>query len=217
MIARRPKSSNEQTEVVLKSEVKDNNSLSLDAMEIILKRSKISEQELSQFSSISAQEKKSLRILIPLMNDAIFENLDKNSVTGTLEKLKLEPVQMDSENPYTGKLSIIRTRNILPGTRYFHAQYFSSNNQSHYLQYISFEFKPGPESFAIVKEMVRKEFNLPKPVTENENYISWKKEDRIIWIKKLDANDLNKKDPYNSYDLKKDIGTIVMTVETEIH
>jgi len=216
MIARRTNNSNEQTKVVLKSEEKDQG-LALDAMETSLKRSKISEQELSQFSTISAREKKSLRILIPLMNEAIFENLDKNSVTETLEKLKLEPIQMDSENPYTGKLSIIRTKNILPGTRYFHAQYFSSNNQSHYLQYISFEFKPGPESLAIVKEMVRKEFNLAKPVTENENYVSWKKEDRVIWIKKLDVNDLKKKDPYNSYDLKTDVGTVVMTVETEIH
>ena len=54
-----------------------------------------------------------------------------------------EPYISQDRNAFTGELTIVRTKSPLPGTRYFHAQYFSDENGEKFLQHMSFQSKPG--------------------------------------------------------------------------
>ena len=177
-----------------------------------------SSEELSKFNDFDLTEKKSLIILSTFLNDAINGNLPMNSLVEDLKELKLKPIVMKDENEYTGTLNIVRTKDTLPGTRYFHAQYYEGQDTPSFLQHLSFEFKGGNKSFEMVKIVIQNLIgNKSLPTQESEKYISWKIGDKNIWIKKLDLEDISKDDTYNSYNLKNDVGTIRVTTELEIH
>ncbi len=63
-----------------------------------------------------------------------------------LEKAKLDPVVADWSNDDTGKMEIVRTNETMPGTRYFHAQFFENADGTPLLQHMSFEFRPSPDA-----------------------------------------------------------------------
>ena len=141
-----------------------------------------------------------------------------DSLVEDLKDLKLKPIVMKDKNEYTGTLNIVRTKDTLPGTRYVHAQYYEGEDTPSFLQHLSFEFRGGDKAFDMVKKVVQDQIGMTsKPTKQSENYISWRIGDKNIWIKKLSLEDISKDDPYNSYNLKRDVGTIRVTTELEIH
>lgn len=192
-----------------------------EQIEVLIKKSNAPVDELNQYPNIDEETKKSFLVMSSLVKEAITGELPYNDFIQSLEDMELRPTQMINENTHTGRMSIVRTQNILPGTRYLHAQYFSDEGTSDkaYLQHVSFELRPGPDSFRMAKEIIAKQFKITsKPKNENENYISWNIDNkRLVWVKKMSKEDLKIKDPYNSYDPAKDAGTIVVTIEEEIH
>jgi len=174
--------------------------------------------ELSEFKGIALDEKKSLVTLTSLIDEALTNPSSLNLMVQKLDELHLKPLVMKESNPQTGSLDIVRTNEALPGTRYLHAQYFSSEDGSNFLQHVSFEFKGNKESFDMLKKVVQKQFKITEPpTTENKKFIAWNVDGRSVWIKKLDIEDLTKKSPFNAYDAKNDVGTIRFGSEAEIH
>lgn len=121
------------------------------------------------------------------------------------------------KNDYTGSMTVVRTREALPGTRYLHAQYFTDEEGEQVLQHLSFEYRPGPHAMTDVVNQVKTLFNVSqKPTMEKKDFISWNKDDGYtVWIKQMGEDDI-KDDPFNAYT-KQDIGTIRVAIELEIH
>ncbi len=134
-----------------------------------------------------------------------------------LETSRQQPQIFRDSNEQTGDLLIVRTRSPLPGTRYFHAQYFSDKNDQHFLQHMSFEFRPGDKSLPSVIASLQSTFSgLPAPKIKKEGYVQWDAgHGYILWAKKMELADLQD-DPFNSYTLD-DAGTIRVAIELEIH
>jgi hypothetical protein len=127
-----------------------------------------------------------------------------------------DPVVAHDANPYTGEMAIVRTRRPLPGTRYFHAQFFSDEKSDSFVQHMSFEYKPGPEAMSDAVMAVQDAFHLGAPETERDGYVRWNlDEGRILWVKRLEMDEL-REDPFNAYT-PADVGTIRVAIEAEIH
>jgi hypothetical protein len=142
---------------------------------------------------------------------------DPKKLVRDLQLAGLKPVVTQNFNPDTGKMLIIRTGEALPGTRYFHAQFFEDENKQPYLQHMSFEFRPGPDAMDKAVKAVEAQFaGLGKPSIKNDGYVQWQiKNDYIVWVKRMSAEDL-KNDPFNAYT-KADAGTVRLVVDEEIH
>jgi hypothetical protein len=168
-------------------------------------------------SQDSAKEKSSLED----MSKTLFQFTRPDSRLGDLvqylESSQQEPQVARNSNPDTGEMVIVRTRNPLPGTRYFHAQYFSDENQQSFVQHMSFEFKPSPTALNEAVETLQKNFpDLPAPKTRNADFVQWSVPGGyVLWVKKMTAEEL-KDDPFNAYTAD-DVGTVRVAVEREIH
>lgn len=134
-----------------------------------------------------------------------------------LESSRQQPQVTHDSNPDTGEMVIVRTRSPLPGTRYFHAQYFSDENNKSFVQHMSFEFKPGPTAMNDALNAVENAFpNLPDPKVRKGDFIQWEVPGGyVLWIQKMKSQDLQD-DPFNAYT-EKDVGTIRVAMELEIH
>ena len=133
------------------------------------------------------------------------------------EKSHQEPVVAKDSNPATGDMMVVRTKSPLPGTRYFHAQYFNDENGVPFPQHMSFEFRPGVQSMAEAIAYVQRTFSgLKSPVIQKDDFIKWDLDgDYVVWIKKMAAQDL-RDDPFNAYT-SSDVGTVRVAVEQDIH
>lgn len=165
---------------------------------------------------IPNNEKESLNAYSTIMKDFSATKKSKEELVTILNDFKLEVIQKSDSNEETGTMSIIRTRKTLPGTRYFHAQYFA-DDQGQTLQHLSFELRPGPNAMNEAKSSLIKNFSLKsQPTMDKEGFISWQqKSGYTLWIKKLTSEDL-KDDPFNAYG-PEDVGTIRVAMELEIH
>ncbi len=134
-----------------------------------------------------------------------------------LEGAGQKPLVVNNSNADTGEMAIVRTGSPLPGTRYFHAQYFSDAGDKGFVQHMSFELKSAPGAMNSAEVAVQNNFpNLPNPSRRTADYIQWDLPNgQILWIKKLAATDL-KDNPFNAYTAG-DVGTIRVAVELEIH
>lgn len=164
-----------------------------------------------------SEEVRALRAMVELVREAA---QPETSIEQTILKLRefgVEPDIFENNNPDTGSLYIVRTKNPFRGTRYFHAQYFGGEGAAPFLQHVSFEFRPGPsamrEAIAAVEDAFPK---LGKPTENSADFRQYAVgDDYIVWIKKMNAEDLQD-DAFNAYDAS-DLGTIQVTVELEIH
>ena len=166
-------------------------------------------------ASIPTEQKAALESLSTILAQA-----DHSSLTQLLEQLQKsgqQPLLARDANPDSGEMFIVRTKSPLPGTRYFHAQYFTGEDGQRFVQHMSFEFKPGPDAMEAAIATVEKTFtNLTRPKVKRPDYVKWGMDDKyIVWVKKMTAAEL-KDDPFNSYSLD-DEGTIRVAVELEIH
>jgi hypothetical protein len=118
-----------------------------------------------------------------------------------LESSRQEPVVTKDSNPDTGELVIVRTRRPLPGTRYFHAQYFAGDDKKSFVQHMSFEYKPGPTALREAMDAIQESFGViaSEAKIRKVDYIQWNLEGhQILWLKKLNEKDLQD-NPFNAY------------------
>lgn len=163
------------------------------------------------------QENASLEEMTRTLSLYTQSNYNLPALVEYLKKSGEQPFVARDTNPYTGEMIIVRTKAPLPGTRYFHAQYFTSEDGQRTPQHMSFEIKPGPTALNDAAVAVEKAFtNLPRPSVKRPDFIQWDlDQDHIVWIKKMDTADL-RDDPYNAYTAA-DSGTVRVAVELEIH
>lgn len=145
------------------------------------------------------------------------KNVVVKDIVDRLEGLGLTPVVAKNSNESTGSMYTVRTKNSLPGARYFHAQLFTDENGKQFVQHMSFEYRPGENAFAEGVATAIREFGLSEsPAIKKDGFYSWNTNDGyVIWVKKMSEEDI-KDDPFNAYS-KKDIGTIRIAKEIEIH
>lgn len=129
----------------------------------------------------------------------------------------LTPDYSQSSNPHTGKMVTIRTQNTLPGVRYPHSQLFSNDRNEMEMQHTSIEYRPGPQAFERVNEMVQELYQVKGGESSKDgNFIKYKLgKGQVLWVQKMAAKDL-KDSPFNAYE-ESDVGTIRMAIEQEIH
>jgi hypothetical protein len=130
-----------------------------------------------------------------------------------LKKTRQEPFLVRDKNDETGEMIIVRTKSPLPGTRYFHAQYFTDETMQAFAQHMSFELHASPQAMNQAIQTVKEAFpNLDAPSEESRDFIQWDLEDGyVIWIKRLGAEDIQE-NPFNFYSAE-DIGSIRIAVE----
>lgn len=190
----------------------------IDQIQTSTTNAQVSNDDLIVIPPFVAQNKdeESLGIMSVLMKESLSLERESQDLVRELDKLQLAPEHSVDANPYTGDMAIIRTKKNLPGTRYFHAQYFKDESGREFLQHMSFEFKGGPGAFERAKAAAHTMINLGKPVKVTKDFIQWNiSEDRELWIKVMSEKDLLN-DPYNAYT-KEDVGTIRLAIEKKIH
>jgi len=171
----------------------------------------------AKISSITGPEVQSLDSLGHTLSQVGQPAFTLKGLLEDLQKSGQQPLVVRDNNPDSGEMLIVRTKSPLPGTRYFHAQYFTDEDGSRFVQHMSFEFKPGPDAMAAAVATVERNFpNLSRPVVQKPDYVKWILDNHyIVWVKKMAEADLQD-DPFNSYSVS-DNGTIRVAVELEIH
>lgn len=175
----------------------------------------------SALASPPAKRSQDPRVSLNAMSTVLVDALrGKKNLEQIVQHLKISgqaPVVTRESNKATGEMTIVRTENPLPGTRYFHAQYFTDENNQRFVQHMSFEFKPGPHAMNDAVRAAIQSFSLGAPTERTDDFVKWDLEDNyILWIKRKSARDLQN-DPFKAYDIKKDNGTVQMALEQEIH
>lgn len=138
-------------------------------------------------------------------------------LTSFLSSSQQKPLVARQTNSDTGEMLIVRTNNPLPGTRYFHAQYFTDENSQTFLQHMSFEVRPGSSAMAEAIAAIHTAFpSLPNPTVKTPGFVKWSIDEKyIVWVKQLTSTDL-KDNPFNAYT-ENDVGTVRVAIEAEIH
>lgn len=140
---------------------------------------------------------------------------EMNDVIDDLDKRNMDPVLLKDSNPHTGTMYVLRTESPLPGTRYFHAQYFTDDKKEPFLQHMSFDMKPEKTAFQDAILSIKKIFGkLGTPSINKKDFIMWPwKKGYNIWVQRLDKDQLAG-DPFNAYAAN-DIGTVKIAVELD--
>lgn len=163
--------------------------------------------------ALSAQLKNQ-KFLASLLHEFIKPERKPEELFQFLRSSRQRPYLLRDKNDITGEMDIIRTKSPLPGTRYFHAQYFGDANNPRFLQHMSFEL-PGsePQAWSQALDTVQSSFpGLRSPVASRPDFVEWDAGDGYsLWIKRLDASDL-KDNPFNAYT-PADVGTIRVAIE----
>lgn len=165
-----------------------------------------------------SQARASLQYMSATLNAAFRNSRNLDALMESLKRSGQNPFATRDGSEDAGYTFFIRTKNPLPGTRNFHAQYIDgSSTKVPVVENISFEFKPGPTAFRDAIQAAQQSFSVGKPVEETADFVKWKLDDTYnLWIKKKGLKDL-RDNPFSAYDPKTDVGTVEMTVEVEIH
>lgn len=133
-----------------------------------------------------------------------------------LVRLGFQPmVAKDSSDEGIGSMIVVRTKNALPGTRYFHAQFFTDENGQFFPQHISFEFRPSQSMGDVVASLESRFGKLGRPTTNDGVWMTWKlPNDYSLWIKRLEPADLDG-NPYNAYS-PGDVNTLRVAIEKDV-
>jgi len=206
-------------EVTLESEQPNSPSEQSNDQKIDLSKSSDSESHSSNannFFVAQNKEEESLGLMTQILKDSLPLEKESQDLVRELDNNQLSPELARDSNPYTGDMMIVRTKRNLPGTRYFHAQYFVGEDGKEFLQHMSFEFKGGAGAFDRAISAAQTLAQLGAPVKKTKDFIQWNiSENREVWIKIMGEKDLID-DPYNAYT-KADVGTIRVAVEKKIH
>jgi len=161
----------------------------------------------------SANAKTSLKQMTEILAAFTVQERKLSDLMEALKKAQQEPFQVRDSNQHTGEMIIVRTKSPPQGTRYFHAQYFTDENQQSFAQHMSFEFRPSPEAMDQAIEMVQETFpDLGAPMEETRDFIQWElPHGYVVWVKRLNHEDITNS-PFNSYN-QGDIGSIRVAIE----
>ncbi len=175
------------------------------------------QQNSSKPNDLKPEERAALTNYAGTLYEFSRKGANPKSLIQRLTQQGLKPEVAQDFNKETGKLLVVRTEETLPGTRYFHAQFFEDENKQPFLQHMSFEFRPGPESMKTAVDAVQEKFpGLGRPESQSDGYVLWKTQDGyVVWVKKMSAQDL-KHDPFNAY-APEDVDTVRVVVEQDIH
>lgn len=131
-----------------------------------------------------------------------------------LQSLGLAPIIAEDKQKSIEDLTIIRTRNSLPGVRYIHAQYEGDEKQT--LQHFSFEIPNKGNTLEGAVDLVRKVLPLGERATNTDPRIAvFRLSHHVLYLKELTAEDMLG-DPFNAYE-PTDAGNIRVAIEREIH
>lgn len=161
----------------------------------------------------SAKAQASLKQMTQVLFDFTVQEKSLSDLMDSLTKGQHEPFQVSDKNPDTGEMIIVRTKSPLPGTRYFHAQYFVDEDNKPFAQHISFEYRPSPEAMEQAIAMVQATFpGLGAPMEEGRDFIQWElPHGYVVWVKRLNQQDISS-NPFNAYT-QGDIGSVRIAVE----
>ncbi len=168
---------------------------------------------------LNQREIESVRTLSNLLRAGLDSRVNHRSLLTQLKSAGLKPEVNSNTNSATGTMTIVRTENSIPGTRYFHAQFFDDAGKAkNPPQHMSFEIRPGADSFeqaiGLVQTMLPPGSKLDGV---KKDYRLWRTPDEqsICWVQKLAKEDL-KGDPFNARS-SADVGTVRVVCEDEIH
>ncbi len=175
------------------------------------------ESETLRKTPLNEKELRSLSQLSTLIFQGSKNHSNTLSYTNAIKALGLKPSPIVDENPYTGRMTILRTENALEGTRYLHIQLSGNSAKDEVAQHTSFQLRPGADSFQKAVSVVEK--NLPKAAKikeSGEQYRSWiLPECYEARVHAMDMDDLQSS-KYNAVS-KEDIGTINVVLEQDPH
>lgn len=162
-------------------------------------------------------EIKSIQQIISSAASAINKKMTSNQFMTLLTKLNLQPKFMDQGSSALGSFVTIRTNNSLEGTRYIHAQFTGEYKNADLLQHISFQIRPGKDSFEQAANILERSLPKDRVVKESyKNYVLYTTPNGYVaWAKIADLDDL-KGNKYNAAS-SEDEGTVIVTIEQEIH
>jgi hypothetical protein len=165
-------------------------------------------------STSRAESLRSLEALTLIMSEFIKPHHTMEDLLTFLAEQNMRPVLAQDKNRYTGELDQIRTRNPMPGTRYFYAQ-FSGTGRNRTLNNISFDFEPSHSALSDVKSSLTSTFQVVSPpVRERNDFVQWELANGYtLWAKRLQWKDM-RRNPMNAYK-KSDVGTIRVTMEMD--
>lgn len=167
------------------------------------------------YAPVSAQERASLDTLSTILFEETRGTSTPKDLVTRLVRLGFEPMVARDSNEYTGSMVIVRTKNALPGTRYFHAQFFTDENGAFYPQHVSFEFRPTQSFDDVVRSLEARFGRLGRPTTNDGIWMTWKlPNDYSLWIKKMEKQDLTG-DPFNAYSTE-DLNTLRVAIEKDV-
>lgn len=179
------------------------------------------QKKKSMSDSLKFKPLESVKIYGDLMQKMASGEVDIQEVINELSDLGLTPSKVMDRNDFTGDMTIVRVGVNLPGTRYFHGQFFSNDNGAHELQHLSIDYAGGEESLAEVAKVLSQSLGiLGTPEVSRDGYESYRVNNKyIFWAKVLTEEDFKdlKTHPYKAYE-KKDIGRVIrIALEEEIH
>ena len=158
------------------------------------------------------EELASLKKMTEILSLAAKPGAREADLLKALHEGKQDPFVVDDNNPVTGNMDILRTKAPLPGTRYFHAQYFGDGKNEKFMQHISFEFKPGPQALQQAIAAAQSAFHVGKPEQTRDNFYQWTLNDGYCaWVSPLEEKDMQDH-PFNAYS-PEDKGSIRVAVE----
>lgn len=184
---------------------------------LVAREQEVKEQVKRGTASVPTTEAQSLETMGRTLGQVTQGSFTLKRLLEDLQKTGQQPLVARDANLDTGEMLIVRTKSPLPGTRYFHAQYFTGDDGERFVQHMSFEYKPGPGAMTEAIAAVERHFpHLSQPMVQRDDYVKWSLDrDYIVWVKKMTMDDL-KNDPFNSYSISDD-GTIRIVVELEVH
>ncbi|MES2963182.1 MAG: hypothetical protein V4760_04770 [Bdellovibrionota bacterium] len=167
------------------------------------------------FAAVTPEERASLNTLTSLLFQETRGSTQPNELVSRLSQLGYKPLVSRDSNEFTGSMVIVRTQNALPGTRYFHAQYFTDETGRYYPQYVSFEFRPSQTMDEVVRSLESSFGRLGRPTTNDGIWMTWKlPDDYTLWIKRIEKQDLAG-DPFNAYSAQ-DVNTLKVAIEKDV-
>lgn len=166
---------------------------------------------------LSVQEVESVNSLVKTISQAIAQRSNSNNFMKAVQALNLKPKFIDEGTTAVGSMVTVRTHDALEGTRYLHAQFTGVKNNADYLEHVSFQIRPGSNSFQKAVEILNQFLPKTKKVKESSSdYVLYNTDDGYVaWAKIATREDL-KSNKYNASS-KEDVGSVIVTIEQEIH
>lgn len=166
---------------------------------------------------LTVQEVESVNSIVKTISQAISKKSTSTQFMKAVQALHLQPKFIDEGSNAVGSMVTVRTNDALEGTRYLHAQFTGEKNNANYLEHISFQIRPGSDSFQKAVEILNQYLPKNKTIKESSSdYVLYNTDDGYVaWAKIATREDL-KSNKYNASS-KEDVGSIIVTIEQEIH